>query len=380
MKVVLAFNAFKESLTAPEVCRAVGKGFRRGCSRARTVEFPVADGGDGTAEAFVAATAGKRIQKTVTGPLGAPVKACYGILGDGRTAIVEMAEASGLALVPPNKRNPLKTTTYGTGELIDDAVRRGVRRIIVGLGGSATVDMATGMAQALGARLLDKRGREIPRGGAGLERLEAIDLSRLRERLKAIEVIAATDVANPLLGKRGGIQVYSPQKGATPKMLERLEAGARHAAGVIRRKLNVDVIPVPGSGAAGGFGAGIIAWLGGTLQSGIEVLLDAANFDKAIKGADLVITGEGQIDNQTAFGKAPAGVAQRAKAVGIPCIALAGGVGGGLAALHKIGITAVFSVCNKPMDLSEAIKDARKLAESGGEQIGRFWKAATSAK
>lgn len=378
MKIVFALNAFKESLTAPQACRAVAKGFCRGLPDADAVLFPVADGGDGTAEALVAATSGKLAAKKVCGPLGKPVRARYGVLGDGRTAIVEMAEASGLALVPPNRRNPLKTTTYGTGELIADALRRGVRRVIIGLGGSATVDLAAGMAQALGARLLDRRGRPIPRGGGGLAALTRIDLGALRNRLAGVEIIGATDVTNPLFGRRGGIQVYSPQKGASPAMVRQLEEGARNAVAVIRRDLGLTVANIPGSGAAGGFGAGIVAWLGGRLSPGIDVILDAAEFDRVLKDADLVVTGEGRIDRQTAFGKAPVGVARRAKAAGIPCIAIAGGIGPGCANLHPLGIDAVFSICDGPMALDAAIRDARSLAERCGEQIARLWRTAST--
>jgi len=376
LKVVFALNAFKESMSAIEACRAVAKGFCRGHPGTEAVLFPIADGGDGTVEALVAATSGRLVRKKVRGPLGEPVRAAYGILGDGRTAVVEMAKASGLALVPPDRRDPLKTTTYGTGELIADALGRGVRRIIVGLGGSATVDLGAGMAQALGARLADRRGRPIRPGGRGLADLAEIDLGALRSRLKGVEIIGATDVRNPLLGPKGGIRIYSPQKGASPAMVEKLEEGARRAARLIRRQLGIGVAGIPGSGAAGGLGAGIIAWLGGRLESGIEVILDAAGFDRAVKGADLVITGEGRLDRQTAFGKAPAGVAQRAKAAGVPCIALAGAVAPDASALHRLGIEAFFSICNGPMNLDEAIGNARRLAERAGEQMGRLWRIA----
>lgn len=382
MKIAFALNAFKESLSALEACRAVAKGFCRGCPETRPVIFPVADGGDGTAEALVAATSGRMVARRVCGPLGKPVLAHYGILGDGRTAIVEMAKASGLALVPRHLRNPMKTTTFGTGELIADALRRGVRKVIVGLGGSATVDMAAGMAQALGAKLLNGKGKPIARGGGSLSDLAQIDLTDLRARLKGIEIVAATDVTNPLVGPRGGIRIYSPQKGATPEMLRQLEAGARHACRIIERDVGVAVAGIPGAGAAGGFGAGIVAWLGGRLQSGIEVILETAHFGRAIKGAALVITGEGRIDSQTAYGKAPAGVARWAKRAGIPCVAVAGSVeveekDFGFR-ITKCGIAAVFSICPGPMSLEEAIENARRLAEHCGEQIGRLWRAARS--
>jgi glycerate kinase len=376
VKVVFALNAFKESLTAVEACRAVAKGFCRGWPEAAPVIFPVADGGDGTAEALVAATSGRMVARRVCGPLGRPVRARYGILGDGRTAIIEMAKASGLALVPPRLRNPLKTTTYGTGELIADALSRGIRRIIVGLGGSATVDLAAGMAQALGARLLDRRGRPIGYGGGALAELARIDLSDLRARLAGVEIVGATDVTNPLLGRRGGIQVYSPQKGATPAMVRQLESGARRAARAIARDLGIAVADIPGAGAAGGFGAGIVAWLGGRLRSGIDVILEAANFKRALTDADLVVTGEGRMDGQTAFGKAPAGVARHAKTAGIPCIAIAGSIGPGADTLHPLGIQTIFSICNGPMSLDEAMRNARTLAEKCGEQIGRLWREA----
>lgn len=376
MKVVFALNAFKESLTATDACRAVAKGFCRGCPEAQPVIFPVADGGDGTVEALVGATSGKIVTKKVCGPLGEAVRARYGILGDGRTAVVEMAKASGLALVPLRRRNPLRTTTHGTGELIGDALRRRVRRVIVGLGGSATVDLGTGMAQALGGRLLDRHGRPIARGGAGLADLERIDLVEVRSRLAGVEVIGATDVTNPLLGPRGGVRIYSPQKGATPAMVQRLEAGARHVARAIRRELQLAVARIPGSGAAGGLGAGIVAWLEGRLQPGIDVILEAADFASTVADAALVVTGEGRIDRQTAFGKAPVGVARQAQGAGVPCIAIAGSVGPGSAALRALGIEAVFSICPGPTRLDEALRRARPLAEHCGEEIGRFWRLA----
>jgi len=377
VKVIFALNAFKESLTGVEACRAVAKGFCRGCPETQPLLFPVADGGDGTAAALVVATKGKRLSKEVCGPLGKPVRAQYGILGDGQTAIIEMAKASGLALVPSSQRNPLKTTTYGAGELIADALRRGVRRIIVGLGGSATVDMGAGMAQALGVRLLDRRGQPIGCGGGALADVAQIDLSELRSRLAGVEIIGATDVTNPLLGPRGGIRIYSPQKGATPAMVRRLEAGARNAARIIARDLGIAVANIPGAGAAGGFGAGIVAWLGGRLRSGIDVILEAGRFERALDGAVLVVTGEGRIDRQTVFGKAPAGVARWAKKAGVPCIAVAGSVELKSAECRALSaecdIQALFSICNGPMSLDEAIRNAPSLAEHCGEQLGRFW-------
>lgn len=381
MKVIFALNAFKESLSAVEACRAVAKGFCRGCPETQPVLFPVADGGDGTAEALVAATSGRLVVKQVCGPLGEPVRARYGILGDKRTAIIEMAKASGLALVPPRLRNPLKTTTYGTGELIADALRRGARRILVGLGGSATADMGAGMAQALGAWLLDRRGRPIALGGGGLADLARIDLADLRSRLAGVEIIGASDVTNPLLGRRGGIRIYSPQKGATPQMVRQLEAGARHAARVIAHDLGVEVTNLLGAGAAGGTGAGIVAWLGGKLRSGIDVILEAAGFARALRNAALVVTGEGRIDEQTVFGKAPAGVARWAKKARVPCIAVAGSIGGLRTSdfgsrISDCGIEAVFSICSGPMTLEEAIRNAHLLAERCGEQIGRLWRSA----
>ena len=310
-------------------------------------------------------------RRTVSGPLGKPVKASFGLSGDGRTAVIEMAEASGLALPTPSQRNPMRTTTHGTGELIKHALKQGVSHLLVGIGGSATTDGGIGMAQALGVRFLDRRGREVPGNGRGLLRVASIDMTGLDPRLANVRVEVACDVDNPLTGPRGAAQVYGPQKGATPEMVEQLDAGLENLAAVIRRDLGKNVSRVPGSGAAGGLGAGLLAFLHGELRPGIDIVIDAVQLAKRLKGCDLVITGEGRMDGQTAFGKTPAGVAGVAKSMGLPVIALAGCFGAGVSRVHKIGIDACFSTLDRSIEEDEIPVVGPTMLANCAEQVGR---------
>ncbi len=327
MRIIIAPDSFKGSLTAAEVAASIERGVKRVLPQAETIPVPLADGGEGTVDALVSATGGRLVTKEVTGPLGERVKASYGLLGDGETAVIEMAAASGLPLVPLEKRNPMLTTTYGTGELILAALDEGCRRIIIGIGGSATNDGGAGMAQALGVKLLDEEGLDIPYGAAGLARLDRIDISSLDRRLAQVEVLVACDVDNPLTGPRGAARVYGPQKGADPQMVEELDQILERFAAIILRDLGKDVKDIPGAGAAGGLGAGLMAFLNGRLAPGVELVLAAVKLEERIqKGADLVITGEGAINEQTVYGKTPIGVAKLAKRYHLPVIAIAGSI------------------------------------------------------
>ena len=363
MKIVIAPDSYKESLSALEVAQAVEAGFRQVFPDADYVLVPVADGGEGTVDAMVAATGGRKETVTVSGPLGEPVEAFYGLTGDGDTAVIEMAAASGLALVPPDRRNPLLTSSRGTGELIRAALDAGARRFILGIGGSATNDGGAGMVQALGARLLDLEGRELDGSGGDLARLERIDVSALDPRLAECRIEVACDVDNPLTGARGASAVFGPQKGATPEMVQALDANLARLARIVERDLGVAVDAVPGAGAAGGMGAAMLAFFGATLKPGIEIVTAAVDLDDHVRDADLVITGEGRIDFQTVHGKTPIGVARVAKRHGKPVIGIAGSLGAEVGVVHAHGIDAVFSVLGKPCTLDEALRDAAANVE-----------------
>ena len=363
MKIVIAPDSYKESLSALEVAQAVEAGFRQVFPDADYVLVPVADGGEGTVDAMVAATGGRKETVTVSGPLGEPVEAFYGLTGDGDTAVIEMAAASGLALVPPDRRNPLLTNSRGTGELIRAALDAGARRFILGIGGSATNDGGAGMVQALGVRLLDLEGRELDGSGGDLARLERIDVSGLDPRLAECRIEVACDVDNPLTGARGASAVFGPQKGATPEMVQALDANLARLARIVGRDLGVAVDTVPGAGAAGGMGAAMLAFFGATLKPGIEIVTAAVDLDTHVRDADLVITGEGRIDFQTVHGKTPIGVARVAKRHGKPVIGIAGSLGADVGVVHAHGIDAVFSVLSKPCTLDEALRDAAANVE-----------------
>ncbi|WP_257347270.1 glycerate kinase [Pseudalkalibacillus decolorationis] len=369
MKIVIAPDSFKESLSAPEVASAVEKGFRQVLPEAEYVKVPMSDGGEGLVEALANATDGQIIEKQVTGPLGDPVQGFFGISGDGKTAVIEMAAASGLHLVSQNKQNPLMTTSRGTGELILEALDHGVEHMIIGLGGSATNDGGVGMLQALGVQLLDTDGRNIGDGGGVLSQLANIDISQLDRRLAEVKLDIACDVSNPLLGPQGASSVFGPQKGATPEMVQTLEGNLTHFSDVIERDLGKRVAHVAGAGAAGGLGAAFIAFLPSTLKKGIEIVMEACHLEEHVKEADLVITGEGKIDSQTAYGKVPAGVADIAKKYEVPVIGIAGSLSEGHEAVHEHGIDALFSSVPGVITIEEALGNAPENIQRTSKNI-----------
>jgi glycerate kinase len=374
MRIVLAPDSFKDSLSAVSACGAMSRGVRRVMPDADIVSVPVADGGEGTADAMVRASGGVMETVRVSGPLAQPVEASLGILGDGKTAVIELAQASGLERVPKPLRNPLRTTTFGTGELVRRALDKGFRRLVVGIGGSATTDCGSGMAQALGARFFRMDGSEIrePMTGGLLGSVDRVDLGGLHPGLVASDIRVACDVDNPLLGARGAVHTYSRQKGASEKDLEKLEAGMARFIGIVENAVGRSVREIEGSGAAGGAGAGLLAFFGASLVPGIALVLDACGFDEKVRTADWVFTGEGKVDAQTASGKAVAGVARAAARHGVPVIAIAGQVGDGLDALYGLGVVSVFSICPGPMPLDQSLARAETLVEDCAERIARM--------
>ena len=371
MKIVIAPQAYKGSISGLGVAEAIREGILRVIPDAQTVLVPVADGGDGTLETLVETTGGEIRNLEVTGPLGQQVSADWGALGDGETALVEMARSSGLALVADKDRNPLTATTYGLGEVIKAALDAGFRRFIVGIGGSATNDAGAGMAQALGVRLLDKDGIDLEVGGAALSRLKKIDMSGLDTRIADCEFSVACDVSNPLTGPEGAAAVYGPQKGATPAMVQQLDAALLHLAKIVKDDLDAEINGVQGAGAAGGLGGGLIAFLDATLRAGVDIILDTVELDKTMCGATLVITGEGQMDFQTVYSKAPIGVAWRAKKLGIPVIGISGSLGRGFTDVHQHGIDAASAIVPGPMSLNEASERSHELIAAAAEQAIR---------
>ncbi|KAB1957582.1 glycerate kinase family protein [Lactobacillus johnsonii] len=356
-KYVVAPDSFKESMTAKEVCDAMEKGIKKADSTAEVIKVPMADGGEGTVDSLVDATNGKRVIVEVTGPLGNKISAYYGILGNGTTAVIEMAKASGLEIVEKKKRNPMITTTFGTGELIRDALDHNVKEIIIGLGGSSTNDGGSGMAQALGAKLLDQNNYQISFGGGNLDKLDKIDISNLDSRLQDVKIILASDVTNPLIGKDGASRVFGPQKGATPEMVEKLENNLQHYAKIIKRDLNKNVASVSGAGAAGGLGAGLMAFTTCKMRQGVDIAIEVTKLEEKVKSADYVFTGEGGTDFQTKFGKTPYGVAKLGKKYHKPVISLAGYLGEGIDSLYSEGFTAIFGIIPGACDLSTALKN-----------------------
>lgn len=375
MKIVIAPDSFKECASAATVAQAIALGVLRAAPEADLVLVPMADGGEGTVDALVAATSGTLIERDVTGPLGQRVTAAYGILGDGSTAVIEMAAASGLGLVPVDRRDPRIATTRGTGELMADALDHGVRKIVLGIGGSATNDAGAGMAQALGISLKDASGAELSPGGAALARLADIDDTRRHPALETCEVLVACDVDNPLCGPTGASFIYGPQKGATPRVALELDAALEHFASIVERRLGVSLLHLPGGGAAGGLGAGLAAFTGARLAPGAELVATVCRLAERMEGADLVITGEGRLDSQTANGKTPIGVARVARAQGIPVIALAGDLAEGYEALYHHGIAAAFSICPRPLPLVDALAHAEALLAATAEAVVRTWTA-----
>ena len=379
MKILIASDSFKGSATTMEVAERIEKGLLRIIPELEVLKLPMADGGEGTVETLVYGMDGKFVYEEVTGPLGDRVQAKYGIIQDQIT-IIEMAEASGLVLVEEERRNPSLTSTYGTGELILSALQRGYGKIYVGIGGSATNDGGVGMARALGYRFLDRDGNEIPEGGGGLDGLRRIDRSNVTPLLEDAQITVMCDVENPLYGPDGAAYVYGPQKGADPQMVQLLDRNLRHLADILKEDMDVDIGDVPGSGAAGGLGGGLMAFCGADLRPGIEMVLDILEFDGLLKDVDLVITGEGRIDGQSSKGKVPAGVAKRARKLNKPLVAMAGGVGEGTEILHTMGIDLILPIVDRPMGLLDAMDGVGILLEKTGERLGRIIRLADKLK
>lgn len=376
MKVVIAPDSFKESLSAAEVAAAIAAGLREVWPQAELVCRPMADGGEGTLAALIAATGGEQCERVVRGPLGEPVTAQWGWIAQSRSAVIEMAAASGLQLVPAARRDVLRACTFGTGELILAALEAGAERIVLGFGGSATNDGGSGMLRALGARFEDAEGRPLPPGGAALAQLARLDLSGLDPRLAQVDFEVACDVDNPLCGPRGASQVFGPQKGATPEQVRQLDAALGHFADVCAQTLGHDERDLPGSGAAGGIGFAARSFLGASFRPGIELVAEVSGLEQALSGADLVITGEGRIDEQTLHGKTPMGVATIAKRHGVPVVALAGSLGAGYQQLYGHGIDAAFSLAPGPISLAEALAEAPRLLHQRAADIARLWQLA----
>ena len=365
MTIIVCPDSFKGSLSSIEVADAIERGIRSITGAdARIHKIPLADGGEGTVDALVRAKDGRVCTARVMDPLGREIEASHGVLDAGVVAVIEMSSASGLCLLSDNERDPLGASTYGTGQLIEAALDAGASKIVIGIGGSATNDGGAGAMAALGARFLDANGRELPPGGAALIGLDRIDMSGFRFPVGRVEVEVACDVTNPLCGPMGASAVYGPQKGATPEMVEQIDAALARYAEVIKRDLGADIADMPGAGAAGGLGAGLAAFLGAKLRSGIDMVLDVAGFDDALKSADLVITGEGRIDEQTAYGKTIGGVLKRASAAGVPVLAIAGSISGDLTALHDAGLTAAYSITSESVSVEYAMSHASELIEA----------------
>ncbi|WP_159566625.1 glycerate kinase [Budvicia diplopodorum] len=380
MKIVIAPDSFKESLSAMQVATAIQRGFSEIYPDAEYVKLPMADGGEGTVISMVEATQGQYFNQVVTGPLGLPVDGFWGLMGDGKTAVIEMAAASGLHHVPMEQRNPLYTTSYGTGELVLAALGHGVERIILGIGGSATNDGGAGMMQALGVSFNDEQGLPLEVGGGALCRLAEIDLSALDSRLASVSITVACDVNNPLCGPSGASAIFGPQKGATPEMIKTLDAALFSYGSMIEKVTGNPVLNAAGAGAAGGMGAALLGLLNAELKPGIDIVIKALELDRLVEDADLVITGEGRIDSQSIHGKTPIGVARSAKRFNKPVIALAGGLTADHPVVHDHGLDAVFSVLTRVVTLPEALQDAEENLRVTARNIASVWKMARSAR
>ena len=370
--IVLAPDSFKESMTAKEVCVAMERGIKKVNSNIRCIHVPMADGGEGTMQSLVDATGGEVYSLEVVGPLGNKVKAEYGILGNGEIGVLEMASASGIHLVSLEERNPLITTTYGTGELIKACLDRGVKKLLIGIGGSATNYGGVGVIQALGGRLLDKDGNELGFGGGELEKLDRIDLTNFDRRLKDVVIEVACDVSNPLCGENGASYIFGPQKGASVEMIKILDNNLKHYAKVIKEQFGKDVLEIAGAGAAGGLGAGLMVFLNGNLKKGIEIVIEYSGLEKKVKNCDMVWTGEGSIDFQTQYGKTPLGVATVAKKYNKPVVALAGRVGDDIDILYEKGIDSIFGIMRGVTTIDEALKNGKENIERTSENIVRL--------
>lgn len=370
--IVLAPDSFKESMTAKEVCVAMERGIKKVNSNIQCIYVPMADGGEGTMQSLVDATGGEVYSLEVVGPLGNKVKAEYGILGNGEIGVLEMASASGIHLVSLEERNPLITTTYGTGELIKACLDRGVKKLLIGIGGSATNDGGVGVIQALGGRLLDKEGNELGFGGGELEKLDRIDLTNFDRRLKDVVIEVACDVSNPLCGENGASYIFGPQKGASVEMIKILDNNLKHYAKVIKEQFGKDVLEIAGAGAAGGLGAGLMVFLNGNLKKGIEIVIEYSGLEKKVKNCDMVWTGEGSIDFQTQYGKTALGVATVAKKYNKPVVALAGRVGDDIDILYEKGIDSIFGIMRGVTTIDEALKNGKENIERTSENIARL--------
>ena len=371
MRVLVASDSYKGSLSSLKVGEAVSDGIRRVFPEALIRIIPIADGGEGTVQTLIYSGGGEYLQRMVTSPLGDEIEAFMGMLPD-KTAVIEMAAASGLPLVPQAQRNPLLTTTKGTGELIKYALEEGAQHILIGIGGSATNDGGAGMAQALGVKFLDIKGQELPPGGGSLINLHRIDTSGLDSRISKVKITVICDVDNPLCGERGASAVYGPQKGATPEMVSLLDEALAHYAKIIQEQFGTSILEIPGAGAAGGLGGGLLAFTKAELKSGTEAVLNTIRFDEILSEYDIVITGEGKIDAQSAYGKVPMGVGIRAQKQGKPVVAIVGSIGKGAELLYEHGIKAIVPIPNKPMDLDKAVKDAYNLISYAAERTFRL--------
>ena len=376
MKIVIAPDSFKESLTALAVAEAIGEGFRRILPQVQYRLVPMADGGEGLVQSIVDATQGEKFSTQVTAPLGNKVSASWGMTGDGQSAVIEMAEASGLHLVPTDKRNPLISTSYGSGELISAALEKGLRRIILGIGGSATNDGGVGMLQALGAKFVDKTGKSLSFGGAALADLAQIDMSGLDPRLQETRIEVACDVDNPLCGEHGASAVFGAQKGATKANIQRLDAALRHFAEQVQAQLGIDIQTPKGAGAAGGMGGGLMLLPQVRLRSGVQMVIEAVDLAAAIADADIVVTGEGRMDGQSVHGKTPIGVAKLAKSAGKPVIAIVGSLREDYPAVYEAGIDAVFPIIRQINSLENTLQAGRENLISTAENVARLWQIA----
>ena len=379
MRLIIAPDKFKGSMSAREAAVMIAEGVKTVYPEADTIMLPLSDGGEGLVDTLVSGRNGLFQESIVTGPLGKKVKARWGLIDQGKTAVIEMAEASGLALVPEELRNPSLTTTYGTGELIKAALDKNCSRLIIGIGGSATNDGGAGMARALGAVFNDKEGQELREGGAALLNLEQIDISQIDGRIKNAKFIVASDVDNPLTGPQGASFTYGPQKGATPQMAKLLDQALSRFAAVVKKDLGCDLTKVKGAGAAGGLGAGLIAFLDAELQPGLDLVLNQLKFNSLMHGCSLVITGEGKLDQQSLHGKVPIGVAIRSCKFKVPVLALTGALLADSSELHKAGITAAFAIADGPLSVEESIKRGPELLKRKTEELMYLWKAAAKS-
>lgn len=369
MKIVIAPDSFKGSLTAIEVASAIEEGLNKYDKDFIIEKVPMADGGEGTVESLVSLTNGEIINVKVKDPLMREITGFYGLLGDKKTAVIEMAAASGLPLLKQNERNPLIASTYGTGQLIEDALDRGCKNFIIGIGGSATNDGGTGMLKALGVKFLNKDNKELQDGAVELDQLDKIDITNFDKRIFECDIKVACDVENPLCGKNGASFIFGAQKGADEQMIKVLDEKLHHYGEILENTFNMNVINVSGAGAAGGMGAAFIAVIQAKLERGIDIIIRESKLSEKLQDSDLVFTGEGKIDYQTKFGKTPFGVASEAKKKNIPVIALAGSIGEGTDTLYELGFDGIFSIIDKPMELDEAIKNSSELVKEAAYRI-----------